>query len=142
MDLQYKISGKRIRTPGMNCRADPQTGILTDEYMSNTNERIHRCVRVRLELEGLDLDDRGLYKATALQRKGLWRRVQTRSKIEDPIPWDATWGPGTPAPTVSNFVCVTSLAYLTMKIGCTGRSSLGVGVQRSRRRNSARANHG
>ncbi|KAH8791758.1 hypothetical protein F5882DRAFT_83505 [Hyaloscypha sp. PMI_1271] len=94
----YKITGKRTRTPGMNCRADPQTGLLTDEWMTNTNERIHRCVRVRLELEGLDLDDRGIYKATALQRKGMWRLAQTRTKIDDPIPWDASWGPDAPAP--------------------------------------------
>jgi len=126
---QYKVSGKRIRTPGMNCRADPQTGILTDDYMANTNERIHRCVRVRLELEGLDLDDRGLYKATALQHKGMWRLVQTRSKIDDPIPWNAGWGPGAPPPTVNNFACVTSLTLLIVTTGCTRRSSVGVGVQ-------------
>ena len=95
----------------MNCRADPQTGILTDEYMSNTNERIHRCVRVRLELEGLDLDDRGLYKATALQHKGMWRLVQTRSKIDDPIPWNASWGPGAPAPNVSYLPVLLLLCF-------------------------------
>ena len=85
----------------MYTRADPDTGIPTDEYMTHTNERIHRCVRIRLELEGLDLDDRGPYKATALLRKDLWRLVQTRSRIEDPIPWNASWGPETPAPAVS-----------------------------------------
>ena len=59
--------------------------------MTNTNERIHQCVRIRLDLEGLDVDDRGTYKATPLLRNGQWRLVQTRSKIDDPIPWDASW---------------------------------------------------
>ncbi len=97
----------------MNTRADPQTGVLTDEWMTNTNERIHRCVRVRLELEGLDLDDRGLYKATALQRKGMWRLARTRTKIDDPIPWNASWGPGAPAPAVS-ISLVSLVSYLTV----------------------------
>lgn len=112
----------------MNCRADPQTGLLTDEWMTNTNERIHRCVRVRLELEGLDLDDRGIYKATALQRKGMWRLAQTRTKIDDPIPWDASWGPDAPAPAVS-ISCIVLLADLIMNLGCTRRPSLGVGIR-------------
>ena len=99
--LQYKISGKRIRCPGLNTRADPNTGMPTDEYMTNTNERIHSCVRVRLELEGLDLDDHGLYKATALLKKGNWRLTQMRIRVEDPIPWNASWGRGAPGPTVS-----------------------------------------
>jgi hypothetical protein len=110
--LQYKITGKRVRTPGMYTRADPQTGIPTNEWMRNTNERIHRCVRVRLELEGLDLDDRGIYKATPLLRHGLWRLAQTRTKIEDPIPWNVSWGPGAPAPAVSILflvVCVLQI---------------------------------
>jgi len=73
----------------------------TDIYMTHTNERIHQCVRVRLELEGLDLDDRGIYKCTALLRKDKWRLRQMRIKVDDPIPWNASWGPGAPGPVVS-----------------------------------------
>jgi hypothetical protein len=73
----------------------------TDVYMTNTNERIHRCVRIRLELEGLDLNDHGIYKCTPLLRKGLWRLTQMRIKVDDPIPWNASWGPGAPGPVVS-----------------------------------------
>jgi hypothetical protein len=73
----------------------------TDDFMTNTNERIHRCVRVRLDLEGLDLNDQGIYKCAALLKKGLWRLTQMRIKVDDPIPWDASWGPGAPGPVVS-----------------------------------------
>jgi len=117
-----------IRTPGMYTRADPDTGVPTDEYMTHTNERIHRCVRIRLELEGLDLDDRGTYKATALLRKGLWRLVQTRSRIEDPIPWNASWGPEAPAPAVSTLLFIWYLADLIVLVGSARRASLGVAV--------------
>jgi hypothetical protein len=92
----------------MYTRADPDTGTPTDEYMTHTNERIHRCVRIRLELEGLDLDDRGTYKATALLRKGLWRLV--------------------PAPAVSILLFIFYLANLTALVGSARRASLGLAV--------------
>lgn len=55
------------------------------------------CVRIRLELEGLGLDDFGLYKCHALLNKG-WDLRRKRLKVHDPIPWDATWGPTAPSP--------------------------------------------
>ncbi len=93
----YLISGKTIRTPGLYMRSDPDTGISTNIPMTNTNERIHSCVRIRLELEGLGLDDIGRYKCEALLKKGPWVLKQRRITIPDPIPWNATWGPGAPA---------------------------------------------
>jgi hypothetical protein len=54
--------------------------------MTSTNERIHSSVRIRLELEGLGLNDIGLYKCPALLRKGPWRLSQVRIKVDDPIP--------------------------------------------------------
>jgi hypothetical protein len=88
--------------------------------MTHTNERIHSknydfslcknlliartgCVRVRLELEGLGLDDLGRYKCHALLHKG-WHLRQMRLKVEDPIPWNASWGPGAPAPVGSRII--------------------------------------
>ena len=67
--------------------------------MTHTNERIHSCVRIRLELEGLGLDDVGPYKCQALLKKGPWLLRQARINAPDPIPWDATWGPGAPPAT-------------------------------------------
>lgn len=53
-------------------------------------------MRIRLELEGLGLDDVGLYKCPALLKKGPWVLRQVRIDAPDPIPWNATWGPGAP----------------------------------------------
>jgi hypothetical protein len=49
----WLLAGKQCRTPGLYTRADPDTGMLTDEPLTHTNERIHSCVRIRLDLEGL-----------------------------------------------------------------------------------------
>jgi hypothetical protein len=92
----YHLAGKTIRTPGLYTRADPDTGMPTNFPMTHTNERIHSCVRIRLELEGLGLDDIGPYKCQSLLKKGPWRLRQVRINAPDPIPWNATWGPGTP----------------------------------------------
>ena len=92
----YLLAGKTIRTPGLYTRADPDTGMPTNVPMTHTNERIHSCVRIRLELEGLGLDDIGLYKCQPLLKKGPWVLRQVRINAPDPIPWNATWGPGTP----------------------------------------------
>ncbi|KAJ5389922.1 uncharacterized protein N7496_000990 [Penicillium cataractarum] len=83
----YKLAGKTTRTPGMYRRTDPDTALPTREYLEHTNERIHRSVRIRLALEGLNYDDVGLYKCRALLRKGPWllqkARVRTRREIRD-----------------------------------------------------------
>lgn len=95
----WHLAGKSVRTPGLYKRADPDTGMPTNIPMTHTNERVHYCVRVRLELEGLGLNDVGYYKCTALTTHGHgpWRLRQMKLKVKDPIPWDASWGPTTPA---------------------------------------------
>ncbi|TVY85539.1 Uncharacterized protein LSUE1_G000058 [Lachnellula suecica] len=95
----WKLAGSTRRTPGLNKRANPDNGLTTDVPMENTNERIHSCVRVRLNLEGLGLDDKKIYTCPALLGKGLWNLKQVRMETDDPIPWNATWGPGAPPPT-------------------------------------------
>jgi hypothetical protein len=95
----WKLAGSGRRTPGLNKRANPDSGLPTNIPMEDTNERIHSSVRVRLDLDGLDLDDKKVYACPALLKDGLWRLSQVRMKIEDPIPWNATWGPGAPPPT-------------------------------------------
>lgn len=95
----WNVAGKSIRTPGLYCRADPDTGALTGVRMTHTNERIHSCVRIRLELEGLAQDDVGQYECTALRQNGPWRLKRVRIRVKDALPWDATWGPQTPAAT-------------------------------------------
>jgi hypothetical protein len=63
---------------------------------------------VRLELEGLGLDDVGRYRCHSLLGKG-WRLRQMRLKVADPIPWNATWGPGAPATVCQSSPNSTSL---------------------------------
>lgn len=92
----WRLAGSTRRTPGLYKRSNPDNGLPTDIPMENTNERIHSSVRVRLDLEGLDLDDKKLYSCPALLKDGLWRPSQVRINIEDPIPYNATWGPGAP----------------------------------------------
>lgn len=94
----WHLSGTAWRTPGLNKRANPDTGLLTDVPMRDTNERIHSCVRVRLELDGLGLDDKGLYDPQALNKN--WRLRQIPIKVQDPIPYNTSWGPGAPGPEV------------------------------------------
>lgn len=91
----YFLTGSKWRTPGLTERADPDSGRLTSVLMRNTNERIHSCVRVRLDLGGLGLDDKGPYKCHALLDKG-WELRQIRINVHDPIPWNASWGPSVP----------------------------------------------
>ena len=68
----YRLAGRTTRTPGMYRRIDPKTGRPTDHFLVNTNEKIHRTVRLRLDLGGLGYDDVGLYKCRALLKKGPW----------------------------------------------------------------------
>lgn len=85
----YKLTGRITRSPGLCKRADPDTGNPTNVPMTHTNERIHSSVRIRLDLGGLGLDDKGLYDCPALLGKGLWRLREVRIKVYDPIPKNA-----------------------------------------------------
>ncbi|TVY27756.1 Uncharacterized protein LHYA1_G003762 [Lachnellula hyalina] len=89
----WRLAGSTRRTPGLIKRSDPWHGILTDIPMKNTNERIHSCVRIRLDLEGLGFDDKKLYTCPALLGNGLWRLRQVHMDVDDPIPYDSSWGP-------------------------------------------------
>ncbi|KAJ5698870.1 hypothetical protein N7462_000875 [Penicillium macrosclerotiorum] len=83
----YRLAGKTTRTPGLYRRVDPDTGLPTEDFLRSTNERVHRSVRVRLALEGLSYDDKGLYKCRALLKKGPWEikrlRVVSRHETRD-----------------------------------------------------------
>ena len=98
----YRIAGKTTRTPGMYHRVDPETALDTPYFLEDTNESVHRSVRLRLALEGLGYDDVGHYKCRALLKKGPWEirrvRVLSRSHIqdsygeEDEVVEDHRWG--------------------------------------------------
>lgn len=83
----YHLAGKTTRSPGMYRYTDPHTGRPTSEFLENTNERIHRSVRVRLSLEGLGYNDEEPYKCRALLKKGPWQlkrmRVVPRRQINN-----------------------------------------------------------
>lgn len=65
--------------------------------MTHTNERIHRSVRIRLELGGLDVDDYGLYRCRSLFDQD-WDLRQRDVRVIDPIPHNADWGGMDPLP--------------------------------------------
>lgn len=87
----FAIAGTKVRTPGLYMRNDPQTGLPTSEPLENTNERIHRSVRLRLELGGLGYNDHGLYACDALLSKGPWVPHQRDVEVYDPIGPEASW---------------------------------------------------
>lgn len=93
----YVLSGKINRTPGQYMRADADTGNPTNVPLSNTNERIHSSVRIRLDLEGLGLNDRGIYKCPALLAKNNWELRKVHLKVRDPINRQADWKTGATA---------------------------------------------
>jgi hypothetical protein len=97
----FLITGEATRTPGLYKRLNPDTGAPTKVAMTNTNERIHSSVRMRLELEGLGPGDHGLYNCKALTKKGPWLLSQREIEVADPIAWDASWGPETPPAAVA-----------------------------------------
>jgi hypothetical protein len=74
----YRLAGKTTRTPGMYHVVTRDTGQATPYFLRDTNEKIHRSVRIRLSLEGLGYDDLGPYKCRALLKKGPWslRRIR------------------------------------------------------------------
>ena len=63
----YSITGSKTRTPGDYYRVDPDTGVVTDRKLRNTNEYIHASVRSRLGLHGPGMQDSGEYDSPALR---------------------------------------------------------------------------
>lgn len=88
----WQLAGSDNRTPGLYMRADPKTGTQSKskDRMKNTNERVHSSVRTRIDLKGLDPDDKGPYSYPAL--KGNWEKKQIAINVTDPIKYDAGWG--------------------------------------------------
>ncbi|KAK4198184.1 hypothetical protein QBC40DRAFT_331910 [Triangularia verruculosa] len=80
----YKVAGSNIRSPCAYKKRDPITGKETNEFLEDTNERMHSSVRVRLALHGLGLNDRDVWEAPAL--KGRWAVRKTAQEFLDPIP--------------------------------------------------------
>ncbi|KAJ5287347.1 hypothetical protein N7478_003033 [Penicillium angulare] len=77
----YRLAGRTTRTPGQYCRIDPETGLPTSRFLSNTNEGIHRSVRIRLDLHGLGFDDEERYRCKALLKKGPWELTRVRKVV-------------------------------------------------------------
>lgn len=88
----YALAGRAPRTPGMYHRVDPFTAREDpDALLTDTNERVHGSVRVRLACDGLGLDDGDVWGCEAL--KGKWKLAPTESAYPDPVAPDAAWGP-------------------------------------------------
>ena len=87
----YKATGKKIRTPGLYKRIDPDTCRTTKHFLTDTNERIHSSVRVRLACEGLSTNDSSLWRCLSLLND--WRPHLTTISVRDPITDQAAWGP-------------------------------------------------
>lgn len=64
-----------------------------DEYLQDTNERIHSSVRIRLACRGLGLNDKGIWDCSALEK---WRLKRTKDKYVDPVPHHPGWEPTGP----------------------------------------------
>ncbi|KAG8160121.1 hypothetical protein KVR01_009657 [Diaporthe batatas] len=62
-------TGTIVRHPGCFTRADPDSNADTDDPLTNTDERIHSCVRLRLVCGGMDMDDRGAWPCSSLLRE-------------------------------------------------------------------------
>ncbi|KAH8902545.1 hypothetical protein BR93DRAFT_988367 [Coniochaeta sp. PMI_546] len=80
----YTLAGFNLRTPGLYKKINVETGLPSNTFLEDTNERIHSSVRVRLATGGLGLNDSDLWQAPAL--KGKWRPRRTNKDYVDPIP--------------------------------------------------------
>jgi hypothetical protein len=80
----YNLAGFNLRTPGLYKKINVETGVPSNAFLEDTNERIHSSVRVRLATGGLGLNDSGVWQAPAL--KGKWRPKRTNKDYFDPIP--------------------------------------------------------
>lgn len=74
--------GTVVRHPGCFMRVDPETNLNTDEALTNTDERIHSCVRVRLACEGRAMDDRGAWQCPSLLRDDSGGRGRPAWRLE------------------------------------------------------------
>lgn len=99
----YVLAGQKNRTPGVYRKTDPKTGLPTKEFLVDTNERIHPCVRVRLCCKGLGLNDSGVWdpeplKKWKLKRVGAATATNGNGKADavvtvEALGGDEAWGP-------------------------------------------------
>lgn len=90
-NLLYSITGKKAREPGLYKKMNPETGRATNQFLVDTNERVHPSVRVRLACEGLGPNDSGLWHCPSLLKN--WRPRLVNIDVYDPISAEAAWGP-------------------------------------------------
>ncbi|KAF2280250.1 uncharacterized protein EI97DRAFT_357088, partial [Westerdykella ornata] len=62
----YALGGGTYRTPGLYHAVTPKTGRTTNRPLRSTNEYIHPSVRIRLQLHGPGISDKGIYNPRAL----------------------------------------------------------------------------
>lgn len=83
------LGGNETRTPGQYKQTDPHMEHDTNQFLLDTNERVHSSVRIRLTCGGLGLNDQSIWSCAALSN---WRLRRTNTKYKDPVPRNPTWG--------------------------------------------------
>lgn len=84
----YKLAGNATRTPGLYKQTDPRLPQESNEFLQDTNERIHSSVRVRMACQGLGLNDKGIWRCPALAK---WKLKKTTQRYKDPSFRDLSW---------------------------------------------------
>ncbi|KAJ3942442.1 uncharacterized protein N0V96_007942 [Colletotrichum fioriniae] len=90
-NLLYTLAGKIIRSPGLYKQVNAHTDARTATFLTDTNERIHSSVRIRLACKGLGLNDLGEWDNPAMKKN--WRLVYSNAAYEDPVPHHPVWEP-------------------------------------------------
>lgn len=97
LTFPQSLAGQRVRAPGRYCRANYDTGDLTNVLMRNTHEHIHPSVRYRIDVGGAPLEsnwDQAFPRGLSLQPYIQWlsRKItsQTRTVTYQP---DRSKGP-------------------------------------------------
>jgi hypothetical protein len=87
----YALAGKIVRTPGLYKQVDSKTDVAKKDFLTDTNERIHSSIRIRLACKGLGLNDAGIWDCPSLLKN--WRLVKTKTEYSDPIVKHPSWEP-------------------------------------------------
>ncbi len=77
------VAGDIVRTPGQYTASDPKTGKSIGRRLKDTQEHIHASVRIRKNLGGLGIEDKGAYNPSSLVG---WRLVGTVQ--ENSLRWE------------------------------------------------------
>jgi hypothetical protein len=83
-----------VRTPGKYCQVDLKTGLqLPNSPLQNTNEYIHRCVRVRINAGGLGTEEDPANATSKIVDAGLKVKDFFQHKkdvpVQDPTPYNS-----------------------------------------------------